>query len=228
MIAILCPSKGRAKLCNRMIQSAYNTTSEKISVYVAVSAEEFNEYKQTIKIPESNRFNVVLAEMPDCPTVHRWNRLAELAMMEPTTSYFMLGSDDIVFGTPLWDRELMASYSGKPHVYHLQDSRDKDGTPHVICTREYIEAMGFFLPPIFLHWVIDTWTVEIAKANNCFTHLTDYLLEHVKPSDSGRPDETHLKIRRDGWHKRDMWLAKVSGDILDLYKERLRQCLKKN
>jgi hypothetical protein len=221
MIALLCPSKGRATLCNRMIQSAYRTTSEKIHVYVAVTDEEFSEYVSEIKIPESDRFGVVMVTMPDCPTVHRWNRLAELAMMQKGAQLFMLASDDIVFSTPCWSGALLEQYDYEPHVYALRDSRDAHGVPHPIITREWIEKMGWAFPPIFAHWFVDSWTVEIAKANNCFTHLTDYLLEHVKPSDHGNPDSTHLDIRRRGFHDRDKFVNDHCQDVLEMYKRKL-------
>jgi hypothetical protein len=221
-IALLVPSKGRATLCNRMIQSAFRTTTRKIHVYVCVTTEEFCEYTDTIKIPESDRFGAVIVTMPDCPTVHRWNRLAELALMQKDTQLFMLASDDVVFSTPCWDEALLERYDNKPHVYHLQDSRDSNGTPHPLVTREWIDVMGWAFPPIFLHWFLDSWTVEIAKANNCFTHLKDYLLEHLKPSDHGVGDATHNDIRRRGFHDRDLWVNAHCQDILQMYKEKLK------
>lgn len=111
--------------------------------------------------------------------------------------------------------------SGRPHIYAFRDSRDPLGTPHPIVNRAYIEAMGFFLPPIFMHWYCDTWTVAIAKANNVFTHLTDIELTHIKPSDHGQADETHARIRRNGWHARDKAVNDACQHFLELEKQRL-------
>ena len=140
----------------------------------------------------------------------------------------MLASDDMIFDTPGWDKALLEHYDAlenKIHVYHLQDSRDADGTPHPIVTREYIEAMGYAFPPIFLHWFLDTWTREIAKANNCFTHLKDYLLVHDKPSDKGQPDTTHSRIREWGWNQRDKYVNDTCQHFLALEKQRLRTAI---
>lgn len=148
----------------------------------------------------------------DCPTVYMWNELAKEAMKNPDIKLFMLCADDVVFSTPGWDRALLDHYAAlvnKIHVYSLQDSRDKDGTPHPIITREYIDALGYFMVPIFVHWFVDIWTICIAKYNNCFTHLRDFELQHIKPSDTGMADETHNRIRRNGWHARD---AEVNKD----------------
>lgn len=160
----------------------------------------------------------------DVPTSFMWNELAKVAMKHPEHKLFMLGSDDIIFSTKGWDKALIDHYNAlenKIHVYALQDSRDPDGTPHPIVSREYIEAMGYFVPPIFLHWYIDTWTVEIAKANGCFTHMKDYLLVHDKPSDRGEGDETHNRIRRNGWKQRDDYVNETCQRYLDQDKMRL-------
>lgn len=222
-IALLCPSKARPELCQRMIQSAYNTSDEKILIYVAVGPEEFDNYMKTLSLPESNRVGVVVVSMPDCSTGFKWNRLAELAMQEPV-KLFCLAADDMVFTTPCWDKALIDHYNSlenKIHVFAFLDSRDANGTPHPIVTREYIEAMGYFVPPIFLHWMVDTWTVDIAKANGCFTHMKDYLLVHDKPSDKGEGDETHNGIRRMGWRERDGWVADKCKHFLEAEKARL-------
>ncbi len=137
---------------------------------------------------------------------------------------FMLGADDMVFETPGWDEALIDHYNAlenKIHVYHLQDSRSSDGNPHPIVTREYIAAMGYFISPIFLHWFVDTWTCAIAKSNSCFSHLKDYKLAHIKPSDEGKLDETHSRIRQWGWHSRDKWVAEKMAHVLEAEKLRL-------
>jgi hypothetical protein len=151
--------------------------------------------------------------------------MSEAAMVGGENKLFMLGADDMIFETEGWDKALIDHYNAlenKIHVFSLQDSRDIDGTPHIICTREYIEAMGYFLPPLFLHWYVDSWTAEIAKANGCFTHLRDYKLTHDKPSDQGKPDETHSRIRQFGWHERDKWVNDHCQHFLRHEKDRLK------
>lgn len=158
------------------------------------------------------------------PTAQKWNDLAKCAMENQRYNLFMLGSDDMYFETPGWDKALLDHYNAlenKIHVYSLRDSRDPEGTPHPIVTREYIEATGYFLPPIFLHWYVDSWTVGIAKANGCFTHKKDYLLVHDKPSDRGKGDDTHNRIRAWGWRERDEYVAKTCQHFLDAEKVRL-------
>lgn len=214
-IAILCPSRKRPKQFDVMVESAKRTSGSEIEIYLGIDVSEIDDYQNP---------GFLMIQPDGMPTVHKWNLLAREAMKDPDNKLFMLGSDDTVFTTPLWDKALIEHYNAlenKIHVYALQDSRDVNGIPHPIVTREYIEAMGWMLPPIFLHWFVDLWTVEIAKANNCFTHMKDYMLEHRKPSDQGRPDETHSRIREWGWHNRDKFVNETCQYYLEVLKRKI-------
>lgn len=209
-IAILCPTRGRFKEFSRMRDSVKATTTEKTFIYSCTNGDD----TYAPKMPH------------DCPTVYMWNHLARKALQDKMFEHklFMLCADDVIFTTPGWDKALLDHYDkseNKIHVYALQDSRDNDGTPHPIVTREYISAMGYFLPPIFVHWFVDSWTVAIARANNCFTHMKDFVLTHDKPSDKGQADKTHNHIRRMGWHERDNEVNRTCHHILEWEKRRL-------
>lgn len=209
MISLLCPTRGRPDQFKRMCESAQTTATTSISVYAVSNGDD----------------DYVGRAPVDCPTSYLWNKLALSALRDTRNlKLFMLAADDTIFSTPGWDKALIDHYNSlenKIHVYALQDSRDPDGTPHPIVTREYIDAMGYFVPPIFLHWFVDSWTVDIARHNNCFTHMRDFLLVHDKPSDRGEGDETHNRIRRMGWHDRDQYVNKTCKHFLELEKQRL-------
>lgn len=212
MIALLCPTRDRHEQFIRMADSACKTSYDhKGNIYAGSNGKREDNYTE-MQFPE------------DCPTVYMWQKLCDQALKLPENKLFMLASDDIIFATPGWDKALLDHYEAlenKIHVYALQDSRDVNGTPHPIVSREYIEAMGYFLPPIFMHWYVDSWTVDIAKENNCFTHMKDYLLVHDKPSDQGNADETHNHIRRMGWRERDKFVNDSCQKFLEFEKQRL-------
>lgn len=192
-IAILCPTRGRPEQFRRMVDSV-NRTAKNAVVFSGSNGND--DYVQ-------HHFPI------DYPTCMMWNELCAIALLNKDTKLFMLGADDTIFSTPCWDEALIDHYSNlenKIHVYAFQDSRDPDGTPHPVVTREWIDALGYFMPPIFLHWYVDTWTVELAKRCGVFTHMKDYLLVHDKPSDKGMADETHSRIRKMGWHERDKYV----------------------
>lgn len=214
MIAMLVPTRGRPEQFKRMVDSVAATAD--IDNVLIFHASNGGDSYATRQYPI------------DTPTVYMWNDLAKEAMKNPDVKLFMLGSDDIIFDTPGWDKALLDHYSAlenKIHAYHLKDSRDVNGTPHPLVTREYMDAMGYFGCPIFLHWFVDTWIVSVARSVGCFTHLKDCSLIHDKPSDRGSPDETHARIRRNGWHARDKEVNDSCQHFLDLEKKRLAMAL---
>lgn len=235
-IAIICPTKGRSQQCKRMVESVINTTSTHVTIYLLIQSQKDKEdydmlgmadlltntkvtvFNSELKSNDSNAY------LQNVPTAYLWNKLALQAYMKDAAhSLFMLGADDMIFSTVGWDTKLLNHYNlleDKTHVYHLQDSRDSDGTPHPFVTREYIDIMGYFLPPIFLHWFVDSWTVQIAKRNTCFTHLKDFLLVHEKPKAS---DETYDKIRQLGWHARDEYINEKCQHFLEHEVKRLAE-----
>lgn len=244
MIAILCPTRGRPDQFRRMCESAWSTALGRIWIlaYQDQKEERYGSYiskheKEGSYLHSNGNLAPYFNKCPttnliygeDFPTVYKWNLLAKLAVDKTPCNLFMLGSDDTIFSTPGWDKALIDHYNAlenKIHVYHLQDSRDSEGTPHPVVTREYMDAMGYFLPPLFLHWYGDSWTREIAKANGVFTYLKDFLLIHDKPSDKGITDETHNRIRGMGWHVRDMAVNEICQHFLEYEKQRLSQALK--
>lgn len=230
MIVLLCPTRARPEQCKRMIESAYRTADkienkrqkDHVKVITSMSNEDFDVYQE---FGCDSDYPVCSLVLPDgMPTAHKWNLLAEMALKDSDNKLFMLCADDVVFSTPCWEKALLDHYNAlenKIHVYHLRDSRNEDGTPHPIFSREWIEFFGFMLPPIFLHFYVDTWSVEIAKYAGCFTHLKDYMLLHDKPSDRGQADETHSRIRQMGWVDRDKYVYEKCQHFLEFEKKRL-------
>lgn len=207
-----------------MMDSAFSTASDKENVEILFYTQEGDDKEKDY--PGCGH-NVTAILGFDWPTVMTWNYLSHPSRTK--ASLLMLASDDMIFATPGWDKALLDHYNAlenKIHVYHLQDSRDVEGTPHPIVTREYIHAMGYFMPPIFLHWFVDTWTREIGKANGVFSHLKEFELIHDKPSDKGQADETHNRIRRNGWHARDLYVNETCQHFLELEKQRLAMAMK--
>lgn len=121
---------------------------------------------------------------PHTRTSQAWNKLWQGA---PTTDLYMLGSDDISFETPGWDEKLFDVAAadirhGFPRVYHFRDSQHPTNTPHPIVTRAWTEVFGWFVPPQFNHYYVDSFTCWTAKITGLFRPIPDVLLAHHKVS----------------------------------------------
>lgn len=238
MIALLVPTRGRPEKFKAMVNSVVTTTSEVVVIYAILQSEEDVksydiEHIMCDRGNEKVKLNTYTITDVDCPTVHLWNKLSELAHEDEHTrnQLFMLASDDIIFSTKGWDVELIKRYnalSNKIHVFSLKDSRAHDdgtslSTPHPIVTREYMEAMGYFLPPIFMHWYVDTWTVDIARHSRAFSHLSEFMCTHDKIREVAKVDETHARLRKRGWRERDRYVNNTCQHLLVAEKLRLQK-----
>jgi hypothetical protein len=204
-----------------MWDSARKTASfpDKLTLLAGVDHSEVDLYRQAASDCGASVFAV-----PDWGVVQTINEIAMHGVKHFDADLYFIVGDDTVFATPEWDRALLEHYAAlecKAHVYALRDSRDEDGTPHPIGTREYVKAMGYLYTPIFIHFCPDVWMAEIGRANGCFTHLKDYLLVHDKPSDRGQPDETHRRVRDRGYLNRDMYVSASCRHFLEAEKDRL-------
>jgi hypothetical protein len=230
MIALLCPTRGRPEQCKRMIESAYATSKFQLMVLLAQPDSSHVERVAYFHAVDAIQIGGSYTIPDMMPTAHKWNILAREAMKDSSNKLFMLAADDMVFTTPGFDKALIDHYQALPdgkkaHVYALQDSRDEAGTPHPIFTREWIELFGYMVNPMFLHFYVDTWAVEVAKSCGAFTYLKNYGLSHIKPSDEGKPDATHSRIREWGWNSRDKFVWDSCQNYLELDKQKLAKAL---
>lgn len=225
-IAMLLTTFGRSEMCRIVLESISKTAFNKknIGVFIGLSEGDKDIQKYTEMIKQSCKefgLDISVYIFRDWTLAMCHNVLSEKTM--DYDLHFGVG-DDTIFRTPGWDETIIKSYKAldnKIHMWSLLDNRDAKGMPAPCISREYIQAMGWRVPPYFMHWYCDTWTTEIAKANNCITHLTDYLLFHDKQSERGIKDEAYYRIRHRGGYERDSYMAESCKHFLEVEKKRL-------
>lgn len=230
-IALITPSRRRPALLKRMWESALKTATypDQLRLHYGIHKEEEQAYGFAMMMCLKGSSQLVFVN--DWSTVYSANYLAGQALTYEDTTLLMIIGDDAIFDTRGWDKALLDHYAAlenKVHLYSLRDSRDENGTPHPIATKEWVLSMGYIATPIFLHWYVDTWMTQIARENRIFTHMKDYLLIHDKPSDHGQGDETHTRIRVRGWKQRDDFVDFTCHHFLDVESNRLRKILQYN
>lgn len=195
-ISILCPSRGRPEMARRMAESAVVTASDtrglEILFYLNEDDPLVNEYKH-------GPYTVFIMGK-DGPTSYAWNELAKRAAGD----ILMLMGDDAVFETPGWDEKLRAASrkadlaSNPIVVFSFDDGRSEIGTghPHPAITREVYNRLGYLACPMFRHFYVDTWLVDLAKEAGIFHYIADMKVSHQKPAEHGGADETKLRVSR--------------------------------
>lgn len=206
MISICLPSRGRPDLAIRMIETALQTVSNKSNVeflfYLNDDDITLEKYK--------NLLNEKYYEIgPNQSTCFSWNQLA----FKSKGDIVMLAGDDIQFLTKNWDKEvekIFDSYEDKICMvipwdcnkkgkgYQYKDKNEpvkiKDesiGAPHFFVHKNWIKALGYFAPPFFWHWYVDTYTQKVSrKLDRCI------FLPYVKIKAKKIFDETSVKVRK--------------------------------
>ena len=120
-----------------------------------------------------------------------WNRCQEIA----TGEIFMHCGDDIRFRTPNWDTEVRVTFESFEDkialVYGDDGIRKDDLATHGFIHKNWIDTIGYFLPPYFSSDMNDYWLTDVAKGIDRLIKI-DILTEHLHPSAGKHEwDQTH-------------------------------------
>lgn len=226
-ISILCPTRGRPEMARRMAESAVETAADtrglEILFWLNEDDPKLSEYKHS---PYT-----VLIMGKDGPTSYAWNELAKraagdiLMLMGDDVVFETPGWDNkirhglidhLIPGNKLQDVVVEGSQPGersawpiyghhKVAVFSFDDGRSPlgEGHPHPAMTREVYNRLGYLACPMFRHFYVDTWLVDLAKEAGIFHYIPDMKVLHDKPWDRGAPDETKLRIATTSVHDAD-------------------------
>ena len=158
------------------------------------------------------------------PTGHMWNILADKAKGE----LLCLMGDDVIIETPGWDikiEEEAKKYKDNIFVITQNDGiSDKNnlGCPHPIVHKRWKEILGFFMPPMFMHRYLDTYTMGLAKELGRYIQLPDVIFAHNKGS--VKKDNTGILSRT--WLPLDKYNFNISQRYFQHDLELLRKNIK--
>lgn len=158
MISILTPSRSRPQLAHRMVTSAIKTAGCNLEIMLYLNNDDplLEEYKQLF---DPSQYTIG----PNQSTSYSWNLMAEKAKHD---ILFLVG-DDCEFITPNWSFLVLDAFDQYPDklvcVYPRAPSVSKYKSPHFCLHKNWINTLGYFLPPHFYHWYVDTWILEIAQ-----------------------------------------------------------------
>jgi len=178
-ISIVFPSRGRPKRAAEMIDSVFETLSKncliEFIIYIDVDDPESEKYFQ---IPISYK-QVKIIQGPKIWLSLIYNTLATRAAYD----VIMYGSDDILFKSNNWDQRVLSEISHFPNNVGLVYPNDLSSWQGKIAThgfvhKNWIEAIGYFLPPYFPDVFSDTWITNLAGNLNRIAFMEDVIIEH--------------------------------------------------
>ena len=211
-IAILIPTKARAKRLRTTIQSCLETASKpELIEFICYVDHDDNSYddikKKNIKIIKGPK--IWLSGMYNALTTHTQ---AEI---------LMYGSDDIIFKSKNWDKKIRESLNEFDRKFGLifpNDLSSHSGkiATHGFVNRIWLDTLGYLLPPYFVDTHTDLWITELARKLNRLTYLDDIVIEHkqyrqgkanfdstykdrIKSTEIQKTNKTYKKLKREFW-----------------------------
>ena len=211
MISLCCPSRGRPELAKRLVNSANEKAkyTTEFLFYLNDDDPKLEEYKDLL---DESYYTVG----PNQSTGYSWNQMA----MKASNDIVMLMGDDVQIMTQDWDhliKEQYDKYEDKILMVVPSDGRKKNvdysGTQiklwpdtklpcgHFALHKNWISALGYFSPPFFWHFYLDTYTQKVARKINRCLYLPTVTFKAKKLFDETHDQvKDYLKISaRDEW-----------------------------
>jgi glycosyltransferase involved in cell wall biosynthesis len=106
-----------------------------------------------------------------------------LATETASGSIVMFGADDIVFKEMNWDDKIKSEFDKSSDkilfVYGGDGGRQDDLGTHGFLHRNWINAVGYLLPPYFASYYTDNWITDVSKAIHRNVYLRCVIAEHM-------------------------------------------------
>ena len=180
MISFLCPTRGRPEQAINLYKSFVNTQSNENELLFCIQKED-HFYKEYIKIFKLNGISKYFTS-ESMPTSYLWNQMAFSAKGNLLT----LIGDDVEILTKGWDEKIEAEakkFNDNIYVITVDDGRkDKQQgkfmrCPHPTINKKWIEVLGYFVPPFFMHRYLDTYTRNLAIEINRFIEVKEVVFD---------------------------------------------------
>lgn len=194
--SILVPTLNRPHRMETLYKSIIDTSSNPCGIelffYIDDTDKESIQFFNEIKSPLVKAIIGPKIVLSEC-----WNRLAEKC----TGDILMLAGDDIVFKTYMWDKIIKNKIDSIPDKigFFYGDDRESGrwffGT-HGFVHRNWLEAVGRFVPPYFESGFNDIWLNNLAEKINR-KYFCEIVIEHQHHSVNGDIfDSTYEKSQR--------------------------------
>lgn len=160
MISILLPTRGRPHNLERLSTSALGTADNPDDVEIVAYIDSDDSSYENIQLP----VNVKIFKTERTLLSIYWN----MAYSQSKGPIYMHCGDDIVFHTQGWDtivKQKFDEYPDKIVLLYGDDgdpNQEKNFGTHSFIHKNWVDAVGYFVPPYFSSDFNDTWLNELA------------------------------------------------------------------
>ncbi len=223
MISLLVPTRNRPDNLKRFYESAMATANLPKAVEVVAYVDDDDD-SYDFSLPRLRYVRgprIVLSKM--------WNKCYDIAL---GPIYGHMG-DDIIFRSDNWDaliKNIFNSFEDKILFVHGDDMSDVHrsnfGT-HGFIHKNWVDAVGYFVPPYFSSDFNDTWLNDVANALDRRVYIDAVKTEHMHyVFNKAEKDQTHEErlARHANDRVDEIYAAKKSEREADV--EKLRKVMK--
>ena len=212
-ILLATPTRGRPESFIEMARSARATASKSEDLMI-VGRVDRDDPKRRGYFTERG-FVTWQGKRKKLPQI--WNEIVEMARFD----IVMMCADDLRFRTTRWDDEVRAVFEQWPDrigmVYTDDGIHGQKLATHSFVSKEFIQAVGYYLPPNLTGDFVDNWLHTLAVSIGRAAYLPRVYIEHLHPIVGKAPmDDTYgYRLTGDGPPKAQEEWKKVlaSGEI---------------
>lgn len=188
---LIVPSRGRPQNIRRLCGALLNTNSE-VDLIVGIDEDDpsRNEY---LKVADEYAFKLRVAKERQ-----RFAATVNSIAVDYYDSYKYLAwmGDDHVPHTMYWDRRYQQTLEKlKVGVVYGNDLVMGEAiATELAFTSNIVEALGYAIPPGFIHLYVDNYFMELGKAIDALVYLPDVVVQHMHPTvGNAEQDQTYLE-----------------------------------
>lgn len=227
-ISFLITTRKRPSSFERMLDSAFILAFDQSKIEVIVYID--NDDEQSIeKCKElSLKYNIIpiIGERLLCV-----DDAYNICFKKATSDILMVLADDLIFKTKNWDLIVKKSFSyykdGIVLVYGKDGISNAKRASHPILHRNWVETVGYVIPPYFKIAGGDIWITNIATEIDRKIYLDNLFIEHMHPCFEKAPfDETFFERKKSFSLPEN--LSQSKEERLSLFKKTYNNLLKED
>jgi len=204
VISILCPTRNRPVELTRMVASALLTIAQldRVEILFYVDEDDAVSIPAIEALERPSEFRVDYKVGPRQMLTQCWNELIPVAKGD----LYMQGNDDIIFRTAAWDAMVHQTFEkvqDRILMVHGSDEGMHFGNfaAHPIVSKQWVDALGYFIPPYFSSDFGDKWVNDLANGIKRRVYLP-FVVEHMHYM-FGKAVKDQTTLERLERHERD-------------------------
>lgn len=193
MISVLVPTRGRPGNMQRMVDSGRATCADRVEYVFYIDDDDTPSRDMAIMLNQQGG-DVFWTHGPrgQLNLSQLWNACYDVAHGE----ILQHSCDETIYRSAHWDLKVRLAFDEWPDriglVYGRDGIHDSNLATHGFLHRNWVEAVGYFVPPYFSSDYNDLWLHQVAQAAGRLQFLPDVFTEHMHPAVGKGPlDQTH-------------------------------------